>query len=97
MTTLDNLIILGDFNINTEDITNAENTIFNDTRIAFGCKQHLQGPMHRLGNMLNLIFTQIIFMPRNDCSFFLVNRGRISASTLSLWGPAVHCIWILFH
>ena len=59
MTNLDNLIILGDFNINTEDITSVENTIFNDTMIAFGLKQHVQGPMHRLGNMLNLIFTQL--------------------------------------
>ena len=39
MTNLDILIILGDFNINTEDITDAENTIFNDTMIAFGFKK----------------------------------------------------------
>ena len=27
--------------------------------IAFGFEQHVQGPMHRLGNTLNLIFTQL--------------------------------------
>ena len=59
ITSLDNLIILGDLNINTEDNTNAENTIFNDTMKAFGLEQHVQGPMHRLGSTLNLIFTQL--------------------------------------
>ena len=59
ITNLGNLIILGDFNIHTEDNTNAENTIFNDPMIAFGFKEHVQGPMHTLGNMLNLIFTQL--------------------------------------
>ena len=59
ITKLDNLLILADLNINTEDTTNAENTIFNDTMIAFGFEQHLQDPMHRLGNTLDLIFTQL--------------------------------------
>ena len=59
MTNLDNLIILRDFNINPGDITNVENTIFNDTMIALGFEQHVQGPMHRLGNTLNLIFIQL--------------------------------------
>ena len=52
-------MILGDFNINTEDTTNIENTIFNDTMVAFGFEQHVQGPMHRLENTLDLIFTQL--------------------------------------
>ena len=33
--------------------------IFNDTMIAFGFEQHVQGPTHRLGKMLDLIFTQL--------------------------------------
>ena len=49
ITSLDNLIIHGDLNINT----NAENTIFRDTMIAFGFGQHVQGPVHRLGNTLD--------------------------------------------
>ena len=52
-------MILGDFNINTEDNTNAENTIFNDTMVAFGFEQHVQEPTHRLGNTFDLIFTQL--------------------------------------
>ena len=59
ITNLDNLIILWDLYINTEDATNAENTIFNDTMIAFGFKQDIQGPVHRVGNTLDLIFTQL--------------------------------------
>ena len=27
---------------------------------AFGFEQHVQGPMHRLGNTLDLIFTQLL-------------------------------------
>ena len=57
ITTLDNLMVLGDFSINTEDTTNAENNIFSDTMVAFGFDQHVQGPMHRLGNTLDIILT----------------------------------------
>ena len=59
ITKLDNLIILGHFNINTEDNTNTENTIFNDTMKALLLEQHVQGLMHRLRSTLNLIFTQL--------------------------------------
>ena len=52
ITNLGNLIKLGDLNINTEDNTNAENTIFNDTMKAIGLEQHVEGPMHRLGSTL---------------------------------------------
>ena len=52
-------MILGDFNFNTEDTTNAENTIFNDTVVAFGFEQHVQGPTHRWGNTRDLILTQL--------------------------------------
>ena len=53
MTSLDYLIILWYFNINSEDITKVENIIFNDTMKAFGLKQLVQGATHRLGSMLN--------------------------------------------
>ena len=52
-------MILGDFNINTREITNADNTIFNDTMAALGLEQHIHSPTHRLGNTLDLIFTQL--------------------------------------
>ena len=59
ITNLSNIMILGDFNINTREITNADNTIFNDTIVALRLEQHIESPTHILGNTLHLIFTQI--------------------------------------
>ena len=55
----ENSIILGDFNIHIEDITNAEAIIFNNTMRALGLEQHISGLKHVKGNTLNLIFTQL--------------------------------------
>ena len=59
ITNLSNIIILGDFNINTRETTNADNTIFNDTMAALILEQHIHNPTHRLGKTLDLIFTQL--------------------------------------
>ena len=56
---LSNIIILGDFNINTTDTTSADDIIFNNTIAAVGLKQHIHSPTHKLGNTLDLIFTQL--------------------------------------
>ena len=53
------LIILGDFNISTGNVPNADTVIFNDTMAALGLQQHIQGPTHRMGNTLDLIFSQL--------------------------------------
>ena len=55
ITNLSNIIILGDFNINTRETANADNTIFIDTMTALRLEQHV----HRLENTLDLIFTQL--------------------------------------
>ena len=54
-----NLIILGDFNISTEKVTSPDTVIFNDTMAALGLQQHVQGPTHKMGNTLDLIFSQL--------------------------------------
>ena len=54
-----NSIILGDFNINIEDLTNADAIIFNDTMRTLGLEQHISGPTHVKGNTLDLISTQL--------------------------------------
>ena len=54
-----NSIILGNFNIHIEDLTNADAIIFNDTMRALGLKQHISGPTHVRGNTLDLIFTDL--------------------------------------
>ena len=59
ITNLSNIMILGDFNINTRETTNADNTIFNDTIAALRLEQHVHSPICRLGNTLDLIFTQL--------------------------------------
>ena len=56
---LSNIIILGDININTMETTCADDTIFNNTMAAPRLEQHIPGPTHKLGNTLDLIFTQL--------------------------------------
>ena len=54
-----NLIILGDFNISTENVSNPDAVIFNNTMAALGLQQHIKGPTHKAGNTLDLIFSQL--------------------------------------
>ena len=56
---LSNFIILGDFIINTIETTTADDTIFNNTMAALRHEQHIHSPTHKLGNTLDLIFTQL--------------------------------------
>ena len=56
---LSNVIILGDFNINTRDTTSADDTIFNNSVAALRLEQHIHSPTHRLENTLDLIFPQL--------------------------------------
>ena len=56
---LSNVIILGDFNINTIETTSADDTIFNTTMAALRLEQHIHSSTHKLGNTLDLIFTQL--------------------------------------
>ena len=51
-----NLIIMGDFNMHIDDITNVENLIFNDTMEGLGLSQQVKTPTHRQGNILDLIY-----------------------------------------
>ena len=56
---LSNMIVLGDFNIHINDENDNEAGIFVDTMIALGFNQHVSFPMHRAGNILDLVFTEI--------------------------------------
>ena len=53
-----NLIIMGDFNMHIDDITNAENLIFNDTMEALGLLQQVRTPTHMQGNILDLKYIE---------------------------------------
>ena len=55
---LENLIIMGDFNIHAEDHSNMEATIFSDTMQALGPQQYVNKPLHHQVNILNLILTE---------------------------------------
>ena len=56
---LSNIIILGDFNINTMETTSVDDTIFSNTMAALRLEQHIHSPTHKLRNTLDLIFTQL--------------------------------------
>ena len=52
------MIVLGDFNMHINDESDNEAGIFVDTMIALGFNQHVSFPMHRAGNILDLVFTE---------------------------------------
>ena len=54
-----NLILLWDFNISTENVSNPDTATFNDTMGALGLQQPVQGLTHKMGNTLDLIFSQL--------------------------------------
>ena len=56
MTNYTNLVLLGNFNIHTQDTENPDSIIYNDMMEALGLQQHIDKPTHRLGNTLDLIY-----------------------------------------
>ena len=55
-----NLVLWDDFNINAQDIENPDSLVYNDTVEALGLQQHIDTPMHKLGNILDLIYMEIL-------------------------------------
>ena len=53
-----NLIVVGDFNIHINKENDPNASIFMDTNVALGLKQHTKGSTHRSGNCLDLVFTE---------------------------------------
>ena len=53
-----NLVLLGDYNIHTQDIENPNSLIFNDTMEALRLQQHIDKPVHKHGNTLDLIYME---------------------------------------
>ena len=64
-----NTIILGDFNMYIEDVTNSEAIIFHDTMRVLGPKQHILDQTHVRVNTLDLNFTQL------NNSFIITNAS----------------------
>ena len=58
ITNYTNVILLGNFNIHTQDTENPDSIIYNDTMEALGLKQHIDKPTHRLENTLDLIYME---------------------------------------
>ena len=60
LTTESNILLLGDFNMQTNKIdTDAEIKIFMDTIEALGLQQWLDFGKHRLGNTIDFVFTEL--------------------------------------
>ena len=54
----ENIVLVGDFNIHINDEDNPNAVVFLETMTALGLHQHVNGPMHRSGNCLDLVFTE---------------------------------------
>ena len=55
---LENIVILGDFNIRVNDIADNEVIAFRDTLYALGLDQHVNFRTHNQGNTVDLVFTE---------------------------------------
>ena len=69
MTNYTNLVLLGDFNIHTQDTENPDSVTYSDTMEALGLQQQIHKPMHRLGNTLDVICTECLDRVRVIHSF----------------------------
>ena len=69
ITNYTNLVLLGDFNIHMQDIESADSIAYNDMMEALGLTQHIEEPKHRLGNTLDLIYTESLDRVRVIHSF----------------------------
>ena len=54
-----NNIFIGDFNLHVSDDQDTDSAIFNDSIDAMGLYQHVQFQTHRLGNILDLLLSDI--------------------------------------
>ena len=54
-----NNIIVGDFNMHIDDFSSNDTIIFNDMMAALGLDQHVKELIHRLGNILDLVYTEL--------------------------------------
>ena len=64
-----NLVILGDFNIHVHDRTNPDSLAYINTLEALGLMQHISTPTHRLGGILDLIYTESLAKTKVTYSF----------------------------
>ena len=69
ITNYTNLVLLGDFNIHTQDTESADSIAYNDMMEVLGLTQHIEEPTHRLGNTLDLIYTESLDRVRVIHSF----------------------------
>ena len=58
LTNKQNNIITGDFNMQLDNLHDPDATIFKDTIIAFGLRQHINVATHNKGNTLNLLLSE---------------------------------------
>ena len=56
---LEKIILLGHFNIHTEETTLPDTIIFNDTMEALGLTQHVTQPMPNKCNILDFVFVEL--------------------------------------
>ena len=55
-----NILILGDFNIHVNSKDDPDEEVFSDMMEALGLDQHTNFSTHRRGNILDLVFTEVI-------------------------------------
>ena len=86
MTMYTNLVLLGNFNIHTQDTENPDSIIYNDMMEALGLQQYIDKPTHRLGNTIDLIYMENLDRVRVIHSFIgnFISNHRIVGTELEI-------------
>ena len=85
--------------MHTEDLTETDTKVFNDTMQALGFKQHVTRPTHKQGNTLDIIFTEIKSeIQVTNCTFhgYISDHSVVTIDTnlnKEKYGKNVKTIW----
>lgn len=79
-----NVVIMGDFNLHVDDVTDAAALRFLDLLDAFGFVQHIKGATHSCGHTLDLVITQPTCCPThiNVDPPVISDHGLVSCSLI---------------
>ena len=81
-----NLVLLGDFNIHAQDIENPDSLVYTNPMEVLGLQQHIDKPMHKLGNKLDLVYMESLNRVKVLHSFIgnFISDHRVVGSELEV-------------
>ena len=66
-----NLLVAGDFHLHTNNETDENAANFKESMVALGLVQYVTRPIHKSGNILDLIFTEIFLKLISTAAYYI--------------------------